>query len=310
MGRYVIRRVLQFIPTVLGTMFLLHYITSLGIQLTGNPVRACSATERRRPHARGAVGAPQPERPLPDPTGQPVPRPFRRAHRQHRPWDFGISLLGQREVTDIIANALPFTIRLALIAFSSRRSWGVIAGVLAGLRSGGFVDYFVKISTTLVIAVPIFVLGIVIREFVGVKFGNTLRADESIPDIISRAFAAGYKPDYPWMSLVIPGLVLGDQPRDHRPADEDEHGGERPGGLRPHGPGEGLLPRRITGVHTLRNSLHPGRHLPLGVDLGPHGRSGRHGDDLQRARYRRVQRSERPVGETPAWSSASSPSRP
>ena len=40
MGRYVIRRVLQFIPTVLGTMFLLHYITSLGIQLTGNPVRA------------------------------------------------------------------------------------------------------------------------------------------------------------------------------------------------------------------------------------------------------------------------------
>ena len=29
------------------------------------------------------------------------------------------------------------------------------------------------------------------------------------------------------------------------------------GGLRPHGPGEGLLPRRITGVHTLRSSPIP-----------------------------------------------------
>jgi ABC-type microcin C transport system permease subunit YejB len=31
MGRYILRRLLQFIPTVLGTMFLLHYIVSLGI---------------------------------------------------------------------------------------------------------------------------------------------------------------------------------------------------------------------------------------------------------------------------------------
>ena len=37
MGRYVIRRLLQFIPTVLGTMFLLHYVTSVGIQLTRQP---------------------------------------------------------------------------------------------------------------------------------------------------------------------------------------------------------------------------------------------------------------------------------
>lgn len=40
MGRYVIRRLLQFIPTVLGTMFLLHYMTSLAVQFSGNPVRA------------------------------------------------------------------------------------------------------------------------------------------------------------------------------------------------------------------------------------------------------------------------------
>ncbi len=34
MGRYIIRRLLQFIPTALGTMLLLHYITSLAIQFS------------------------------------------------------------------------------------------------------------------------------------------------------------------------------------------------------------------------------------------------------------------------------------
>ena len=106
--------------------------------------------------------------------GNPCPA-FRRAHRQHRPMGLRHQPRGQREVTDIIANALPFTIRPRPDRVLFEAIVGVIAGVLAGLRSGGFVDYFVKISTTLVIAVPIFVLGIVIREFVGVKFGNTLR---------------------------------------------------------------------------------------------------------------------------------------
>ena len=175
MGRYVIRRVLQFIPTVLGTMFLLHYITSLGIQLTGNPVRALFGDRTPTPAMLQALS----ERlNLNDPCltqqGNPCFGLFGDRLANIAQWDFGISLVGQREVTDIIGSALPYTIRLALIAFVFEALVGVVAGVLAGLRSGGFVDYFVKISTTLAIAVPIFVLGIVIREFVGVKFGFKL----------------------------------------------------------------------------------------------------------------------------------------
>lgn len=64
---------------------------------------------------------------------------------------------------------------------------GIAAGVLAGLRGGSFTDYAVKISTVFVISVPIFVLGVVVREFVGVKFGNVLRDQDWIPDVISVA---------------------------------------------------------------------------------------------------------------------------
>ena len=270
MGRYVIRRVLQFIPTVLGTMFLLHYITSIGIQLTGNPVRALFGDRTPTPAMLEAMS----ERlNLGDPcltqTGNPCFALFGDRLVNIAQGDFGISLVGFREVTDIIASALPYTIRLAVIAFVFEAVVGVVAGILAGLRSGGFVDYFVKISTTLVIAVPIFVLGIVIREYVGVKFGNTLRADESIPDIISRGlFAAGYKPEYPWASLVIPGLVLGATSlavtaRLTRTSMVENIRADYVRTAR----AKGLLPRRITGVHTLRNSLIP-VVTSLGVDLG------------------------------------------
>lgn len=270
MGRYVIRRVLQFIPTVLGTMFLLHYVTSLGIQLTGNPVRALFGDRTPTPAMMAALS----ERlNLNDACltrqGDPCLGLFVDRIGNIVQGDFGISLVGQREVTDIIAQALPYTIRVALIAFVFEAVVGVLAGVIAGLRNGSFADYFVKISTTLVIAVPIFVLGIVIREFVNVKFGNTLRADAGVPDVISRGlFAAGYKPDYPWASLIIPGLVLGATSLavTARLTRTSMLENLRADYVRT-AKAKGLMQRRITGVHTLRNSLIP-VVTSLGVDLG------------------------------------------
>src|SRR5690606_17485970 len=114
-----------------------------------------------------------------------------------------------RPVTELMADALPYTLRLVLIAILFEGGVGIIAGVLAALRNGGFVDYLVKTSTVAVIAVPSFVLGFVVREFVGVRFGNVLR-DSGLPDWVATGlFSPGFKPDYPWATLIIPGMVLG-----------------------------------------------------------------------------------------------------
>ena len=40
MGRFFARRLLQFVPVLLGTMFLLHYLQSLSVQINGDPIRA------------------------------------------------------------------------------------------------------------------------------------------------------------------------------------------------------------------------------------------------------------------------------
>lgn len=211
MGRYIIRRLLQFVPTVLGTMLLLHYITSLAIQFSGNPVRALFGDRTPPPALVTALN----ERlgydnPCLTQRGNPCFGLFLdRLQQIFLHFDFGINLR-ERPVTELVADAVPFTVKIVIIAIIFEAIVGIAAGVLAGLRGGSFWDYLVKISTVFVISVPIFVLGIVVREYVGVKFGNMLRDMDWVPDLISRGvFSAGFKVEYPWASLVIPGLVLG-----------------------------------------------------------------------------------------------------
>lgn len=270
MGRYVMRRLLQFIPTVLGAMFLLHYLTSIGIQFSANPVRALFGDRTPPPellqNLSEALG-------LGDECltrkGDPCLGLFvDRMQNIFLHWDFGVNFR-LRPVTELIAESLPYTVRLALIALLFEAVVGIIAGVLAGLRNGSFWDYLVKISTVTVIAIPIFVLGFVVREFVGVQFGNVLRGVDWIPDLISQGvFGSVYKSDYPWASLIIPGLVLGSvslaaAARLTRTSILENTRSDYVRTAK----AKGLGTNRVVGVHTLRNSLIPVVTF-LGVDLG------------------------------------------
>ena len=270
MGRYIIRRLLQFIPTVLGTMFLLHYLTSLAIQFSGNPVRALFG-DRTPPQS--LVDALSAKLGLNDPCltqkGNPCFGLFGdRLENVFLHFNFGVNLR-QQEVFEVIKDAVPHTFRVVVIAILFEAVVGIAAGVLAGLRGGSFWDYFVKISTVFVISVPIIVLGVVVREYVGVKFGNVLRNEEWIPEVISRGvFSAGFKADYPWASLVIPGLVLGatSLATTARLTRTSIMENIRADYVRT-AKAKGLATKRVVGIHTLRNSLIPVITY-LGVDFG------------------------------------------
>ncbi|MEU4566807.1 ABC transporter permease [Micromonospora sp. NPDC023956] len=270
MGRYVVRRLLQFIPTVLGTMFLLHYLTSLAVQFSGNPVRALFGDRTPPESVLNALT----ERlgyddPCLDQRGNWCIKLFgERMENIFLHFDFGINLR-QREVTELVADAVPFTLKLVVIAIVFEAVVGIIAGVLAGLRGGSFTDYLVKISTVFLISVPIFVLGVLVREYVGVKFGNTLRDQSWVPEVIANGvFSPGFKPDYPWASLVIPGLVLGaiSLATTARLTRTSIMENVRADYVRT-AKAKGLTNKRVIGVHTLRNSLIPVITY-LGVDIG------------------------------------------
>ena len=270
MGRYVIRRLLQFIPTVLGTMFLLHYVTSVGIQLSGNPVRALFGDRQPPQSLIDAISA---KVGLNDPC---LRKPGNlcfglfcdRLSNIFTDFDFGVNLR-QRPVTELVLDALPFTLRLALLAFIFEAVIGIAAGVLAGLRGGSFWDYLVKISTVFAISVPVFVLGVVVREFLNVVFGNWLRDQAWVPDVIS---VGVFSPGSRWTTrgrawsmpaAVLAALSLATTARLTRTSIMENIRSDYVRTAK----AKGLQRKRVIGVHTLRNSLIPVITF-LGVDFG------------------------------------------
>src|SRR5919198_6509763 len=141
MGRYVIRRLLQFIPTLLGSIFLLHYVVVLGIQIRGNPARAFFGDRTPSPEMLAAVKRLfNTDDPCLERTGDPCLGLFVERVRHLAVGDLGTNYNGV-SVTDIIGNALPVTLRLAILAILIQIAIGLLAGMLAGLRSGSFIHY-------------------------------------------------------------------------------------------------------------------------------------------------------------------------
>jgi ABC-type dipeptide/oligopeptide/nickel transport system permease component len=290
MGRYVIRRLLQFIPTVLGAMFLLHYLTSVGIQLTGNPVRAFFGDRTPPPALVAAISA---KLGLDDPcltrAGDPCVGLF--VHRLQNiflHFDFGVNR-NRVAVTELIDRAYPNTLKLALLAFTIEVVIGITAGVLAGLRGGSFWDYAVKISTVLLISFPVFVVGVAIRSYVATPLSKNLREVDWIPDLISKGILSPvYKADYPLASMILPAMVLASlslatTARLTRTT-------------LMHGQGQG--PQAAPGHRRARPAqlADPGGHLPGRRLRHAPRRRRHHRDDLQRARHRPAGHRGRPAG--------------
>lgn len=241
MGRYLTRRVLHFIPVFLGATFL---IFALVFMIPGDPIRALSG-----------------DKPLP----QSVQDTLRQEYNLDKPlWqqyalyvggvvqgDFGKDFRG-REVSTIMAERLPVTARLAIYAFLFEMVIGIIAGIMAGLKMGGFIDNLVRISTLVVISIPIFVLGFIAQLVIGVQFGL----------LPVSGLRSGFS------SYIMPAIVLGSVSLAYiaRLTRTSLAENMRADYVRT-ATSKGLSRKRVVGVHALRNSLIPVITF-LGVDLG------------------------------------------
>jgi ABC-type dipeptide/oligopeptide/nickel transport system permease component len=165
--------------------------------------------------------------------------------------DFGTDFRG-REVTEIMSERIPVTVRLAIYAFMFELILGILAGILAGIRKGGFMDNLVLVSTTAVISIPIFVLAFLAQLVLGVEF--------SIFPV------AGIR-EGTW-SYILPAIVLGSVSLAYvaRLTRTSLVENLRADYVRT-ATAKGLRRSRVVGVHAMRNSLIPVITY-LGVDLG------------------------------------------
>lgn len=268
MGRYVARRLIQFIPVILGTMFLLHLLSVVTIQVVGDPVRALFG-ENAPPEE--VIRQLQVQYNLDDAclqdTWNPCLSMFVDRMGQYLQGDFGLNYQG-REVTTLVTERLGVTLRLTVIALLFETAVGITIGVLAGLRKDKIVDNTVRVLTSVLVAFPTFVFASLMLLLLGLKLGLFLRDSEWAPEWLGQMFQVGYNPDYPWLSLFLPGICLGAfslaaVARLTRTSLIENLRSDYVRTAR----AKGLTTRRTIGVHTLRNSLIPVVTY-IGIDVG------------------------------------------
>jgi peptide/nickel transport system permease protein len=85
--------------------------------------------------------------------------------------DLGDSFRSSRPVTEMIRDALEPTLELTIVAFSIELAVGVVLGVMAGTRLRSAWDWGLSAFTMAGIAIPHFVLGLVLLYFVSFRLG-------------------------------------------------------------------------------------------------------------------------------------------
>ena len=241
MGRYVARRLLLAIPVVIGASFL---IFAMVYALPGDPIRALGGD---RPLAPAVVAELRDEYNLDDP----LVVQYAKYLGDLVQGDLGTDFRG-REVSETIAQRLPVTARLTLVAILIEAVIGIMAGVLAGIRRNGFLDNLVLVSSTLIVSIPILVLAFVAQYVFGLQLG--LFPISGIGD--------------GWYSYLLPGLVLASGSlayvaRLTRTSVAENMRADYVRTAR----AKGLPNRTVVGRHTLRNSLIPVVTF-IGADIG------------------------------------------
>ncbi|MGQ0840787.1 ABC transporter permease [Actinokineospora sp.] len=243
MGRYVLRRLLQLIPVFLGTTFLIYWLVWA---LPGDPFAGKCGD---RPCNDAYVNLMQDKFNLNDP----LIVQYGKYMLNLIQGDFGQTFRGS-QVGELISNAYPNTVRLALVALAIEAVIGLSAGILTGLRGRGFLDNLTLVSTLFLISLPVFVTGFVLQIFLGFELGLIKTTVSSSPA--------------PWAQLIAPGFVLGSLSMAYvtrlmrTSIAENKHADYVRTAV-----AKGLPQRRVVGVHLLRNSAIPVITF-LGTDLG------------------------------------------
>src|SRR5690625_3033946 len=139
MGQYVLRRLLQMIPVVIGATFIIY---TLVWAIPGDPF-AGRCGSRACPEAYVAQMTEKYN------LDDPLPLAYIQYLGNILTGDFGETFQGL-SVGDELIRAFPTTMWLALVAIGFEIIIGIAAGVLAGLRKGSFLDNLVLVSTLVV----------------------------------------------------------------------------------------------------------------------------------------------------------------
>ena len=241
MTKYVIRRLLQMIPVLIGATFLIFVMV---FALPGDPTdgrcgeRPCSPEYVAKFNAEYNLD-------------KPLLVQYALYLGKVLQGDLGTNFYNNSVIQEL-AVRYPTTLKLALIALAFEAVIGILAGILAGIRKGRFLDQLVLVSSLVVISIPIFVIGSLAQLVFGIQL-------KWFPVTASQGT---------WEQLIMPGLVLGSLSVAYiaRLTRTNLVENLRADYVRT-AKAKGLSWNRTVGLHTLRNSLIPVITF-MGYDFG------------------------------------------
>ncbi|MBT2498892.1 ABC transporter permease [Agromyces sp. ISL-38] len=242
MAGYIVRRVLQAIPVLLGTTFLIYFMV---FAMPGDPIVALFGDKTPPPQ---------------------VIEQLRARYHFDQPFivqyfiflgnifrgDLGVAFSGQ-PVSEILGATFPVTLRLAALAVFFEMVAGISVGLISGLRKGGIFDASALVMSLILISLPIFVVAFVAQFIFGIQlawFRTTVGSGAPIQDLILPAIVLATI-SFAQISRLTRASVIDTEGQDFvRTAAS-----------------KGLPRTRIVPVHILRNSLIPVVTY-LAVDFG------------------------------------------
>lgn len=213
MIKYIVKRVLQFIPVFLGVTLILFIMQNV---VPGDPIKLLAGerkldetTERNIRAAQGLIETDGDGNIIYDENGDTIETPLWKRYVFYvgdlLHGDLGTSYQRGTQVSSIILQKYPMTVQLAAVAIVLEVVVGICAGVISAIKRYSLWDILVTLITSLLVAMPAFWLGMLLQLTFGIWLPNITGGAISLP--ISGV--AGPRALYPdWMYYVLPAITL------------------------------------------------------------------------------------------------------
>ena len=213
MGKYILKRVLQFIPVFIGVTIILFAMKTI---VPGDPISMITGgrsvpeqTQLQLEVENNMIYGDENGRPIYDENGDTIPVPIWEQYIRYMDdllhGDLGTSYQKKRPVTDIFAEKYPYTVKLAVCAICLEAVMGIGAGLVSAIKRYSFWDILVTLITSVLVAVPAFWLGMILQLTFGIWLKDLTGGAISLP--ISGA--GGPNSQYmDWVHYILPAFTL------------------------------------------------------------------------------------------------------
>lgn len=213
MGKYILKRVLQFIPVFIGVTMILFAMKAI---VPGDPVKIITGGKQVTPEtelqiriSNGLIETDENNKPIYNENGDTIPTPLWKQYLTYMNdllhGDLGTSYTRNLKVADILADKYPNTVKLAIVAILIEAVVGIGAGMVSAIKRYSFWDVLVTLVTSVLVAMPAFWLGMLLQLFFGVFLKNATDGAFYLP--ISGAGGSNSEFES-WVHYILPAVTL------------------------------------------------------------------------------------------------------